>query len=93
MYIIAGHSAALSFVMEERLYDEISRGFWWFFGSLLGGTTILFTIFTLSFERNLHVRITRPIQKLSMEIKDPRGFMANRSKATDVYTRRETKKN
>ena len=64
MFVVAGHSAALNFVMEDRLYGEISRGLWWFFGSLLGGTTILFLIFSLLFERNLHVRITRPIQKL-----------------------------
>ena len=91
MFIVAGHSAALSFVMEDRLHEEISRGLWWFFGSLLGGTTILFIIFSVIFERTMHYRITRPIQKLQKEIRDPRGFMANRSKATDVYTRKDTK--
>ena len=37
MYIVVGHSAALTFVMDEYLHAEITRGLWWFFGSLLAG--------------------------------------------------------
>ena len=92
MFIVAGHSAALSFVMEDRLHEEISRGLWWFFGSLLAGVSICFIIFSICFERRLYTRVTRPISELSREIKNPKEFMAARNKANDVYARKGTDK-
>ena len=92
MYIVVGHSAALTFVMDEYLHAEITRGLWWFFGSLLAGVSICFIIFSICFERRLYTRVTRPISELSREIKNPKEFMAARNKANDVYARKGTDK-
>jgi hypothetical protein len=53
MTVVVGHSAALRYVMDRALEDEISRGLWWFFGSLLGGVAIFFVLFATIFERQL----------------------------------------
>ena len=90
MFIVVGHSAALTFVMDDYLHAEITRGLWWFFGSLLAGVSICFIIFSICFERRLYTRVTRPISELSREIKNPKEFMAARNKANDVYARKGT---
>jgi hypothetical protein len=53
MYIVVGHSAALNYIMDEHLHDEIARGLWWFMLSLLGGVAICFFFFSCIFERRL----------------------------------------
>ena len=65
MIVVVGHSAALRFVMDEKLHEEIARGLWWFMLSLLGGVAICFVLFSYCFERRLQTRVTKPIQKLS----------------------------
>jgi len=39
--------------MDIALDDEIDRGLWWFYLSLLGGCALLFFLFSYSFERKL----------------------------------------
>ena len=53
MYIVVGHSAALNYIMDEHLHDEIARGLWWFMLSLLGGVATCFFFFSCIFERRL----------------------------------------
>ena len=65
MYLIAGHSSALRFVMSENLHSEISRGLWWFMLFLLSGVLVCFIGFSWIFERRLQIRVTKPILELS----------------------------
>lgn len=65
MYLIVGHSKALSSIMSEYLNEEIVRGVWWFYLSLLGGMTILLVIFSYVLERKLQFKVSRPISMLS----------------------------
>ena len=90
MYVVVGQSAALGTVMDEKLNDEISRGLYWFMGSLIVGLALFFVLFSSYFEKKLQVRITRPIQELSRQIKNPKQFMAERNKALDLFTRKQT---
>jgi len=83
MYIVCGHSAALSYIMDDELRKEIFRGLWWFYLSLLGGCAVLFALFSWAFERRLQLRVTKPISELSKQIKNPKEFMKERSRATD----------
>jgi len=83
MYVVVGQSAALGYVMDEHLYDEISRGLWWFFAILLAGVAVCFITFSICFERRLQVRVTKPISKLSREIKNPKDFMSERQKSLE----------
>ena len=53
MYVVVGHSAALGEVMDEKLNEEISRGLYWFMGSLLLGIALFFVIFSALFEKKL----------------------------------------
>ena len=61
MYIVVGHSAALSIVMKDALDKEITRGLWWFYLSLLGGCAICFLIFSFVTERHLQAKVSEPI--------------------------------
>ena len=76
--------------MDEYLNSEIARGLWWFMLSLLGGVAICFVIFSYYFERRMQRKVTQPISELSKQIKNPKEFMAARSKAVDVYSRKST---
>ena len=57
---------------------------------LIGGVAVLFVVFAVIFEKCLQIRVTRPIQELSSQIKNPTEFMAARNKSVDIYTRRQT---
>lgn len=85
MTVVVGHSAALRYVMDEALNTEIQRGLWWFLGSLFGGVAIFFVGFSIFFERQLQNRVAKPIMDLANKIKNPKEFMASRSKANDIY--------
>ena len=88
MYIVVGHSVGLNLVMDDMLHQEITRGLWWFMSSLVGGVAICFVIFSICFEKRLQVRVTKPIQELSQQIKNPKEFMAARNRGVDIYARR-----
>ena len=53
MTVIVGQSGNLKYVMDSNLEKEISRGLLIFFLSLLGGSLLLFLIFSAIFERRL----------------------------------------
>ena len=53
MTVIVGQSGDLKYVMNENLETEISRGLLIFFLSLLGGSLLLFLVFSAIFERRL----------------------------------------
>ena len=76
MYIVVGQSDALGFLMSDYLYIEITRGLWWFWLSLLGGVFICFLVFWIITERRLYAKVTKPIQALDHQIKNPKEFMA-----------------
>ena len=90
MFIVCGQSKALSYIMDAELDEEITRGLWWFWLSLLGGCAILFLIFSYLFERRLQRQVSKPIRSLSKQIKNPREFMKERSRVTDVYNRKRS---
>jgi len=90
MYVYVGNSVGLEDKMSEMLNKEISRGLWWFMCSLIGGVAICFVIFVFVFEKLLQTRVTKPIQELSRQIRNPTEFMAARNKSLDIYTRRQT---
>lgn len=90
MYVVVGHSASLTYVMDEHLNDEIERGLVWFMLSLVGGVAVCFIIFSCCFERRLQVKVTKPISELSKQIKNPKEFMAARNKSVDFYARKNT---
>ena len=90
MYVVVGHSAALSLVMDEKLTLEISRGITLFLIALFASVLILFIAFSWAFERKLQVRVTKPISELSKQIKNPKEFMASRNKSVDMYARKAT---
>ena len=90
MYVVVGHSAALSLVMDAKLTEEISRGITLFLIALFASVLILFIAFSWAFERKLQVRVTKPISELSKQIKNPKEFMASRNKSVDMYARKAT---
>ena len=53
MTVIVGQSGNLKYVMNENLETEISRGLLIFFLCLLGGSLLLFLVFSAIFERRL----------------------------------------
>ena len=68
MYTVVGHSGALRFTMDDRLYEEISRGLYWFMLSLLGGAIIISFLLGLIYSICLQKKIVGPIQKLAKQI-------------------------
>ena len=85
MYVVVGQSSVLKFLMTEHLQKEISRGLWIFMISLMGGAFLCFVIFSIWFERHLQHKVTKPISDLSMQIKNPKEFMASRIKSLEIY--------
>lgn len=85
MYVVVGQSSVLKFLMTEHLQNEISRGLWIFMISLMGGAFLCFVIFSIWFERHLQRKVTKPISELSMQIKNPKEFMASRIKSLEIY--------
>ena len=90
MYVIVGQSMALTSIMNERLNAEISRGLVIFFLALIGGCLLIFVFISWFFERRLQISLTKPIMQLSRQIKNPKEFMKERNKSSDVYTRKNT---
>ena len=90
MKVMVGQSSYLKYVMDEQLSEEISRGLWIFFCSLLGGSLLLFVIFSAIFERRLQIRVTKPISQLSKQIRDPKSFVSERNSALDFYARKSS---
>lgn len=86
MYVVVGHSSALRFVMSEYLSSEIERGLILFMLCLLAGVLFCFGIFSCIFEKRLQVRVTKPIQNLSMQIRNPKEFMAANQKPDNDFT-------
>ena len=68
MYVAVGHSAGLRFTMDDRLYDEIGRGLYWFFFSLLAGSIIISILLGLAYCCCLQKKIVGPISKLAKQI-------------------------
>ena len=58
MYLVCGQSALLSDRMTVELAEEITRGLWWFWLSLLGGCAILFVFMSYAFERHLQKKVS-----------------------------------
>ena len=83
MTIIIGQSGNLKHVMDDNLEQEISRGLLIFFLSLLGGSLLLFVVFSAVFERRLQIRVTKPISQLSKQIRNPKEFVTERNSAVD----------
>ena len=53
MKVMVGQSSFLKYTMDEELHAEIARGLLIFFLSLLGGSLLLFVVFSAIFERRL----------------------------------------
>ena len=85
MRVIVGQRGSLKDVMDEELEKEISRGLLIFFLCLLGGSLLLFLVFSAIFERRLQIRVTKPISQLSKQIRNPKEFVTERNSAGDFY--------
>ena len=90
MTVIVGQSGNLKYVMDDNLEQEISRGLLIFFLSLLGGSLLLFLVFSAIFERRLQIRVTKPISQLSKQIRNPKDFVNERNSAVDFPHGRKT---
>ena len=81
MYIVVGHSDALSFIMSDYAIEEVARGINWFYYSLVAGIFLFFLVFWVIIERKLYYKVTVPIQELDKSIKNPKDFMAKHQKS------------
>ena len=72
MSIVCGQQAEMTVDIKDKLKDFISRDLLFFQISLLVFNIFVFVLFLFLFEKRLQKRVTKPIQELTMQIKDPK---------------------
>ena len=83
MIVVCGQEASLLDLIKDNLQAFIKTDLIYFQLLLLVFNLMIFITFTMFFERRLQTKVTKPIQELTQQIKNPKDFGKN---AGDMQT-------
>lgn len=80
MYVVCGQQQSLKTKIRDNLKAFIRMDLTWFQIISLVLNILLFLIFLFIFESRLQARVTKPIQELTNQIRNPKEFFAKKQK-------------